>query len=204
MPTTLCRSRVKMAEDEAQALITAYKNGLEGMSSLGVEAGGNLVRGISRGIEDLQDEIKRETARIAGRPLQLIQDEWEIHSPSRKAERLGRYFGEGLARGLEKSADDVSSAMSILSLDFKIDDEAEKKLALAQAEITALSLKPTGADYASYYAGLAGMNRVMDSSANRAADITIIQQLDGKVISREVSRIQWADNKITARSRGVR
>ena len=205
--------RVKMAEDEAQALITAYKNGLEGMSSLGVEAGGNLVRGISRGIEDLQDEIKRETARIAGRPLQLIQDEWEIHSPSRKAERLGRYFGEGLAIGLEKSAADVSSAMSTLSLDFKIDDEAEKKLARAQAEITALSLKPTGADYASYYAGLAAMNHVMDSSAvrsasldssERAADITIIQQLDGKVISREVSRIQWADNKITARSRGVR
>jgi hypothetical protein len=38
----------------------------------------------------------------------------------------------------------------------------------------------------------------------RVANITIVQQLDGKVLSREVSRVQFNDTKLTARARGMR
>lgn len=195
----------------AQIMYNGYVTGLGDSAETATEAGEKVAVGFAEGLINKPDIIRSATQRMASLVDETLRDELEIHSPSKKAKRLGRYFGEGLALGIEESGDGVSSAMRNLATDFDISDEIVEKFRLAQSKIGDFSPDFNALDNSAYYEMLSQMNGTMgearaasQNDSSRIADITIVQELDGKVLSREISRVQWADSKITARSRGIR
>lgn len=195
----------------ASSLVESVIEQFENSNAFGI--GNNFASSFALGLEDSGPHVANASSRLAQTAKKTLETDLEIRSPSKIAIRDGRFFGEGLALGLEGSEERVAAAVRSLATKFDISNDIAEKFGRAQSEIgrstTNLDLE---ADRASYYDAISRMDRAMNTASRsasardvpRVADITIIQQLDGKVLSREVSRVQWADSKITARSRGVR
>lgn len=198
---------VRTASSLVESVLEQFEN------SNAFDIGNNFASSFALGLEDSGPHVANASSKLAQTAKKTLETDLEIRSPSKLAIRDGRFFGEGLALGVTESEERVAAALRGLATEFDISNDIAEKFGRAQSAIgrstTNLDLK---ADHAAYYDAIARMDRAMSSAASRSAsmdaprvaDITIVQQLDGKVLSREVSRVQWADSKITARSRGVR
>lgn len=207
--------------ESAQKVYDEYAKDLSSNSETvkiaGEEVGSAYVDGMIKGLNDKRDELRRAAAELGSIPEKTVRGELEIQSPSKKAKRIGGFFGEGLALGLIESEKEVQSAAQSLAGKFDISGDLADEFRRAQAEISAM--KKSGADnsnrmnFDDYCQAMRDMNRAAMGTASyasgmreseRTVNVTVVQQLDGKVLSREVSKVQWNDTKITARARGVR
>ena len=79
----------------------------------GKSAGSNFAWGIELGISDAEEDVTFAAKRLArGALLQGMQEELDMHSPSRKARQMGNWFGEGMVLGLEDKVSAVRAAVS--------------------------------------------------------------------------------------------
>ena len=188
----------------------------EDAAKAGEEVGKAFADGMITGMEVKQVDLRRSAVELGNIPPQTVSEVQQIASPSKVAKRLGGFFGEGLAVGLSESEEEVARAAASLAGKFDISGALADEYRRAQSEISSMrSLGDSGGriDFDAYSNQMREMNRSAAASAayasgmnrsEREANITIIQQLDGREISREVSRVQFNDTKITARARGVR
>jgi hypothetical protein len=67
--------------------------------------------GYADGIEASTPAAEKSTKRLGKKSHEALKEETDTHSPSRKAEEVGGFFGEGFARGIEGSAGRIEDAM---------------------------------------------------------------------------------------------
>lgn len=205
--------------ETAQTVYNEYADNLassdDELQTAGENVGSAFVDGIIAGMDAKEEELRRKAQELASIPDTETRDGLEIRSPSKVAKRLGGFFGDGLALGLEESEGKVRDAAEALAGKFDISADVSAQFRKAQSEISTMSFKPSagGMDFDGYRNAVREMNRAAMGTAayasgmhenERVANITIVQQLDGKVLSREVSRVQFNDTKLTARARGMR
>ena len=161
----------------------AYKSGAEVGSSYG--------QGLVDGAERSTKQLKQVSHNLHSVLEEEGKETLDIHSPSRKARELGENWGEGLILGLKDRYVAVKTASDELSGGI-----------LAGMARNALS----GISKASAVSGERVSLPSVSSSGEREnvfrADVPIILQLDGNVLSRTVSRIQWRDDRLSSRARG--
>lgn len=76
--------------------------------------GGHLISGIVTSVEGNIGQIRRTMQRVTGATTGQVQDDLQIHSPSRVMMGFGRYISEGLALGIDSGAPRVSNSMGEL------------------------------------------------------------------------------------------
>ncbi len=204
-----------LAEGAGAALISAEKlaeaamKGLEKANTF--EVGKNFATGFAKGIEETGPHAASSAAMLGKLSLDKLKTELDEHSPSRKARQIGKFFGEGLALGLDDSETDVAAAIRNLSTEFEIAPEIADKFRSAQAEIGKFRGNTGGTDPATQYRdSMAQIDRMaaqagtIGRNTNVPVEITVVTELDGEVIARKVSRIQYSDARITMRSSGIK
>lgn len=204
-----------LAEGAGAALISAEKlaeaamKGLEKANTF--EVGKNFATGFAKGIEETGPHAASAAAMLGKLSLDKLKTELDEHSPSRKARQIGKFFGEGLALGLEDSETDVAAAIQNLSTEFEIAPEIADKFRSAQTEIGKFRGNTGGIDPATQYRdSMAQIDRMaaqagtIGRNTNGPVEITVVTELDGEVIARKVSRIQHSDARITMRSSGIK
>lgn len=194
------------AKDQLKYYLEAMQDTADGAK----EAGGDVAQGFADGIEENQDIVIGAAKKIAKAAEKALKDGLEIKSPSRVARRLGEYFGEGLALGLEESEQDVYSAAQALSEKLDISADLEERFRKANSSITSLGSigRTDSPDYETYRSGIRLTEAIQERAIGISGDgipieISVIQQLDGEVLSKTVSRTQWKNNQITLRANGI-
>lgn len=81
------------------------------------EAGENFVQGLKDGMEKGKQSsgLITTVTKIAGDALTALKKRLDIHSPSKKTAKIGRFFTSGLAEGIEKAYEMVGKAVSKLA-----------------------------------------------------------------------------------------
>jgi len=175
------------------------------------EAGKDFAEGFAEGIESQTGVVERKAAALARAAETAMKAEAEIASPSKKAKRLGRFWGEGLAVGISESGADVSAAVRRLSTELDIAPEVAGQVKAAQAEIGKLYGGSAGTvdPAAEYRNSMAAAERIAAQASSGAAngqpmEITNVIQLDGRVIAQSVSRTQYNQNRTVLRTNGIK
>lgn len=194
----------------AESLVDAAKNGLS--KSGAFEVGSNFASSFAKGIDEMGSHAATAGRNLAKTVENAMKKEAEIASPSKKAKRIGRFFGEGLALGLTDSEGIVGAAVRQLSTELDIAPDIANKVRTAQRELSKLGETSKGAiDPATQYRdSMAQIDRMaaqagtIGRNTNGPVEITVVTELDGEVIARKVSRIQHSDARITMRSSGIK
>jgi TP901 family phage tail tape measure protein len=72
--------------------------------------GKNIMQGLLRGITNMIGAIQEKVKEVANSVLKTFKSVLDIHSPSRETEKLGKYTGEGFAKGIDSKKKDAESA----------------------------------------------------------------------------------------------
>lgn len=72
--------------------------------------GKNIIQGLARGISSMASAVIEKVRDIANSVTRTIRKVLDIHSPSRETEKLGRYTGEGFAKGIESKKNNVKKS----------------------------------------------------------------------------------------------
>lgn len=78
------------------------------------EIGRNIIEGLVNGISSMTNTVIEKARHIADLVKTTIQTALDIHSPSRETEKLGKWTGEGLAKGIESKNGRVKQASKTL------------------------------------------------------------------------------------------
>lgn len=136
----------------------------------------NLIKGLWNGINDAAGWLRDKISGFFGGVVDSIKSFFGIASPSKLMEKdVGRYLAEGIGVGFEKQMKSVTRGM-------------RRSLPGSLAEIAP---------------GIADI-RYSAENYNRSANITTPIILDGKVIARSTSRIQWVNGVAVSRNVGLR
>lgn len=92
------------------SLINAAIEVLTGGVTLFIEAGGNIISGLIKGIGDGIGAVIDAAKNIAKSILNTITGEMDINSPSKEMEKIGKYSDEGLVQGLLGYMSNVENA----------------------------------------------------------------------------------------------
>ena len=148
-----------------------------------IQAGKDLISGLWEGISAMWETVKGWVSDIAKTITSVFTGEWDVQSPSRVFNRIGRYLMQGLEEGLDGGLGDVLTAATAITEDVKSQFDFGKMLGDAKAN---LSMSFSGGYGVPTYAYAGGSNTTNDSrQARRSNDSPIIQsilQLDGQVI----------------------
>lgn len=203
--------QVRMAEESAQKQIEAYQRILSGANDIAQRLGNNFVTGFTKGIDELGPHAASSVRKLGELSINSLRTELDEHSPSRKARKIGQFFGEGLALGITDSGMDVDAAVHRLSTQLDIAPEVADRVRAAQAEIGKLSFgEGFAVDAAAQYRNsMAQIGRMAAQASSGAAngqpmEIVIVNQLDGQVLSRTVSRMQYNQNRTVLRTNGIK
>lgn len=205
--------RQRIAIEGAQEAIQAIENEVRGVNAVGEKAGNEFVSGLIAGMEAKKPNLKRSARELAAIPGDETRDVMAIASPSKRARRYGQYFGEGLALGLTDSERSVSAAMGQLAGEFDISGDVVREFERVQRELSKSSIhvpeitQDWSAIYRQGVRSMESTSRNMGSAAMRFGvpiEITVISQLDGRVVAQSVSRTQWMDNQTNLRTNGIK
>lgn len=94
-----------------KAIVDGIERGIPDME----EAGKNLMKGLWDGMYRTRTSFKVKLQNWAFGVIEDIKGFFGIHSPSKVMMEIGEYMGEGLALGIESTADMVQNAMSELT-----------------------------------------------------------------------------------------
>lgn len=174
-------------------------------------AGQDFAEGFAEGIEDGKSGAEAAAAELARAAETAMKAEAAIASPSKKAKRLGRFWGEGIALGIADSGVDVAAAVRSLATELDIAPEVADRVRSAQAEVGKLRTVGTAVPDASvqYQASMAQFGRMAAQAAtgttnSQPIEITNVLTLDGQVVSRSVSRTQYNNSRTMMRTNGVK
>ena len=137
------------------------------------EVGGNLLKGLWQGISDAGAWLWNQISGFFGGIVDGIKNFFGIHSPSKLFANLGGFMAEGLGEGFGDEMKAVSKDMQ-------------------NAIPSDFDLDMNGT-----VSGFNGFGQT------QAFDVTIPLTIDGITLTKVVSRIQWSQNKVTVRNRGV-
>lgn len=177
-----------------------------------VEAGKNFALGFAEGMESQTSVVEQKAAALPRAAKWSMEAEAEIASPSKKAKRLGRFWGEGFAIGISESGADVSAAVRKISTELDIAPEVAGQVRAAQAEIGKLHGGSAGmvdpaAEYRNSMAAaerIAAQARSEGGTSGMPVEITNVIQLDGRVVAQSVSRTQYNTNRTVLRTSGIK
>lgn len=193
----------------AEGLAKAAEDGLKAHKSFDV--GKNFATGFAKGIDEMGPHAALSAATLGQLALDKLKTELDEHSPSRKARQIGKFFGEGLALGLEDSETDVAAAIRALSTEFEIAPEIADKFYSAQTEIGKFRGNTGGPDPATQYRDsmaqidrMAAQARYAGGARETPIEITVINELDGETVSKVVSRRQYRDTRMSMRAGGIK
>ena len=170
----------------AEKLAEAARKGLQSANTF--EVGENFASGFALGIEEMGPHAGNKAGELAELALKRMQTELDEHSPSRKARKLGKFFGEGPALGIEDSGVDVEAAVRKLSTELEIAPDVVNRVQSAQAELDRMAAR----------ANLSGI------SGGVPIEITVINEVDGEMVSKTVSRRQYRNTQMTMRAGGIK
>lgn len=112
---------------------SAVQNGLQSMSSFiqnslnsihsflmsisWADAGRNMVSSLESGIMSAWGSLQATVQSMANSLLSSTKSVLQVSSPSKEAEKIGRYFDQGLAEGILGDASDIFSSISDLAME---------------------------------------------------------------------------------------
>jgi TP901 family phage tail tape measure protein len=106
------KSAVSSAMSSIKSTITSMWNSavsfLKGIDLYSI--GKNIIQGLARGISSMASAVVEKVRDIANSVTRTIRNILDIHSPSRETEKLGKYTGEGFAKGIESKKKDVKKS----------------------------------------------------------------------------------------------
>lgn len=204
--------RLRLAQETADGMVEAYTNVIKSFEEKGKEAGINFASGYVKGIDEMGPHARTAAKNLGQLTVVQLQKELDEHSPSRKAQKIGRFFGEGLALGLADSETDVANAVKQLSTELDIAPEVANKVRTAQSELGKLrggmgTAVDPAAEYRNSMAAaerIAAQARGAGLSSGVPIEITVINEVDGEMVSKTVSRRQYRDTQMTMRAGGIK
>ena len=98
---SLLRSGGNQAGSIAKSAASAVVSNLNAAQSGAYSAGRNIGAGLVNGLNSKQSAVRSAARRLANAAEAAIRAAAKIHSPSRVADRLGGYWGEGYANGID-------------------------------------------------------------------------------------------------------
>lgn len=199
-----------IVQESTSELKDAATEGLAGTEA--GNAGKDFAKGFAEGIESQTGVVEQKAASLARAAESAMKAAAEIASPSKKAKRLGRFWGEGIAVGIAESGADVSAAVQRLSTELDIAPEVAGQVKAAQKELGklhggAVSSVDPAAEYRNSMAAaerIAAQASRMGTSGGVPIEITVVSTLDGQVVSRSVSRTQYVNSRTAMRTNGVK
>lgn len=182
----------------------------------GEKLGEDLADGMEAGISAKEGAVGYAASRLARGALDQMAKELDAHSPSRKAKKLGNWFGDGVVLGLDEKASAVEAAAQRMARNMDISGtlsrqakEANRQIRQIRDGIGEMDGIPKAAMVQNQMAGIHGMMQGISQDGTLIAggrvpvQITVVNELDGEVLSRKVSEVQWAENDIMIRASGV-
>lgn len=127
--------KAKQANSGGRSLGSNAKSGAGSVS--GHDPGSNFGRGFVSGIGSQIRAAASKAAEMAKAALNAAKKALDIHSPSKKAGKLGRFFGQGFGNGVEEETQNVEKAVQAMS---------EKALAAADTEVLTDKLRNINLD----------------------------------------------------------
>lgn len=211
------------AEKMAQYGMDAVKNFVDAIAEEGYavrtegeKLGEDLADGMEAGISANEGAVGYAASRLARGALEQMAKELDAHSPSRKARKLGNWFGDGVVLGLEDKASAVEAAADRMARNMDISDtlsrqaeEANRQIRQIRDGIGEIDGIPKAVMVQRQMAGVSGVMQGIRQDGTLApggrlpVQVTVVNELDGEVLSRKVSEVQWAENDIMIRASGV-
>ena len=113
---TLLSKHIDIAIGRFQTIKDAIGNFINTVKGVNLtETGKNIIQGLLNGISDMAGAVQRKAQDIADGIKNTIKDALKIQSPSKIMEQLGEFTGQGLAIGLDSSAQKVMQASNNLA-----------------------------------------------------------------------------------------
>nr|WP_276513915.1 tape measure protein [Cytobacillus horneckiae] len=104
---TSTREKTKEAKERVQKI---WNDAVKFFEEIDLyEIGKNIIQGLIKGIGSMAEAVWSKARSIAGGIGDAIMKRLDIHSPSRVAIELMRYFGDGMVIGLDKSIRSVTN-----------------------------------------------------------------------------------------------
>jgi hypothetical protein len=155
------------AYDALRNLPAAVGSAISGAVQYMMDAGRNVVRGLTDGIRAEADSAVKSVQDLSARLLKGLKDGLGIASPSKLARMLGRYFPQGLALGILDGKGTVQRAVtSLLDVPAKVSLPAVNPALTASRPVTAVAVASgTGANGGRTY------NINVNASAASPADV---------------------------------
>ena len=176
-----------LALNEATNIVNGTNQNLRNGRWGAEEAGKYLSEGFSKGIGSMGWTVRNAAANIAYQAQQAMKDALQIHSPSRVAMEIGKYFTQGFDVGIEKGQDATIKGVRSYSESI-VDELASQNFNGALNDIygsmkRAVDLE-TGKINASVDIGNASknVNQLISASATFDGLIPLQVDLDGEVI----------------------
>ena len=111
------RSGLKEAPDVAAQVAAQVSEKLKSGQSNAFSAGAFISQGFAGGMLSCLGIVQSAAAKLAAAADKAVKAKAKIHSPSKVADKLGQYWGEGLAGGISDMSRDVwNAAKELISL----------------------------------------------------------------------------------------
>ena len=172
------------AVDYSNKAVAKIKSAMEKGVSQAHTIGVNIGKGLANGIRDEIPSIKAAAKEASSAATVKMKKTTKEHSPSRITKQIGAYLSQGLIIGMESEKRNISRVSGKL------------------AELATYS--PSRLSYAGDYS----LNDNWDYSSTANYEITVVSELDGKVVSRQLApTMQQEQNRWNARNnrkKGIR
>lgn len=178
------KSGLTTATNNAKTAVNHIKTALHSGVAMARTVGVNIGKGLANGIRDEIPAIKAAAKAASEAATVKMKKTSKEHSPSRVTQKIGKYLSQGLIIGMESEKRNISRVSGKL------------------AELATYS--PSKLSYAGDYS----LNDSWDYSSTANYEITVVSELDGKVVSRQLApTMQQEQNRLNNRSnrkRGIR
>lgn len=178
------KSGLNTASSCATTAVNQIKSELNKGVSSAKTIGINIGKGLANGIRAEIPAIRAAAAAASSAATVKMKKTTQEHSPSRVTKKIGAYLSQGLIIGMESEKRNISRVSGKL------------------AELATYS--PSRLSYAGDYS----LNDNWDYSSSANYNITVVSELDGKVVSRQLApTMQQEQNRLntrTNRKRGIR
>jgi phage-related protein len=155
--------------------ITSFLKGIDLFS-----IGKNIMQGLLNGINSMVGVIQDKVKDVANSVLRTFKSVLDIHSPSRETEKLGKYTGQGFAKGIESKKNDAAAAA-------KKTAEAAKKAFEEQFKTAQYNFKIGKIDESQYISKLRTISKEYAKTSDQVRKVNL-----------EIKRVQEEQAKKTA------
>ena len=161
------KSKENVTQDEARNLVYKANQELENGKYGANQAGQNTASGFASGMSSLGWQIRNVASSLASQAISSMQQELDIHSPSRKTRRFGIFFDKGFVEGIKDGSNDVLNQVDTFGED--ILDRMENAVNMETGKMS--------------FNGTAGsVSQILSANAQFEGTIPLRVDLDGEKI----------------------